>query len=52
MEICVRRFEERDLEASLKIWNQVIGDGIAFPFLEELEPEEGLSRRIPAWRRT
>ena len=42
MEICVRRFEERDLEASLKIWNQVIGDGIAFPFLEELELEEGL----------
>ena len=28
MEICVRKFEERDLEASLKIWNQVIGDGI------------------------
>ena len=42
MEICVRKFEERDLEASLKIWNQVIGDGIAFPFLEELELEEGL----------
>ena len=47
MEICVRRFEERDLEASLKIWNQVIGDGIAFPFLEELEPEENFKASLP-----
>ena len=42
MEICIREFEKRDLEASLRIWNQVIEDGIAFPSMEILDPEEGL----------
>ena len=42
MEICIREFEKRDLEASLRIWNQVIEDGVAFPSMEILGPEEGL----------
>lgn len=43
MDICIRKFEERDLDASLRIWNQVIEDGIAFPFTNELTAEDGLS---------
>lgn len=42
MKICIREFEKRDLEASLRIWNQVIEDGVAFPSMEILDPEEGL----------
>ncbi len=31
MDVVVRAFEERDLEAMRHIWNQVVEDGVAFP---------------------
>lgn len=38
----VRQFEDRDIEQSREIWNEVVRDGVAFPQLEELDRESGL----------
>ncbi len=31
MEIYIRKFEKNDVTEMVKIWNEVIEDGIAFP---------------------
>ena len=41
MAVYVRELEERDLPAAVRIWNQVIEDGIAFPQLEILTVDTG-----------
>ena len=37
----VRKYEEKDLTAMIRIWNEVVEDGIAFPQEELLTPESG-----------
>ena len=37
----VRKYEEKDLTATIQIWNEVVEDGIAFPQEELLTPESG-----------
>lgn len=29
--IIVRKYEEKDLPAMIRIWNEVVEDGVAFP---------------------
>jgi len=41
MNINIRQWNEKDLEAMLRIWNDVVEDGIAFPQEEKLNPETG-----------
>lgn len=41
MEIGIREFENRDRQAVIAIWNQVVEDGTAFPQTELLEGESG-----------
>lgn len=36
MKIIIRRYEPRDVTATMSIWNEVVRDGIAFPQVEEL----------------
>lgn len=36
MKITIRRYEPRDVTATMNIWNEVVRDGIAFPQVEEL----------------
>ena len=42
MEIQVRPYREGDLPAMVRIWNEVVEDGVAFPQLEELDTQSGL----------
>ena len=37
----VREFEEKDLDAMIEIWNDIVRDGIAFPQEEELTIDTG-----------
>ena len=39
--ITVRKIEEKDIEEAVKIWNEVVEDGVAFPQLETLGQESG-----------
>ena len=39
MKITIRRYEPRDVTATMSIWNEVVRDGIAFPQVEELTAE-------------
>ena len=41
MEITVRRYTESDLPDMIRIWNEVVEDGIAFPQEEPLTAESG-----------
>ena len=41
MSVYVRGLEERDLAEAVRIWNQVVEDGLAFPQLELLTVETG-----------
>ena len=41
MNIKVRGYEEKDLSAMIRIWNEVVGDGVAFPQEEVLTTETG-----------
>lgn len=41
MNIIIRAYEEKDLEAMNRIWNEVVEDGIAFPQEELLTEETG-----------
>ena len=46
----IRKFEPDDTDAAVKIWNEVVDDGVAFPQLDDLDHESGLSlknRHIP-----
>ena len=38
----IRQFEDRDIEQAREIWNEIVGDGVAFPQLEELDTQSGL----------
>ena len=42
MEIIVRKYEEKDLNEMIQIWNEVIDEGIAFPQEDFLDIERGL----------
>ena len=39
--IIVRKYEERDLPAMIRIWNEVVEDGVAFPQEECLDEKTG-----------
>lgn len=41
MKIIIRAYEEKDLPEMIKIWNEVVEEGIAFPQEELLTPETG-----------
>lgn len=41
MKIEVRAYEEKDIKDMVRIWNQVVEDGIAFPQEETLNEESG-----------
>ena len=38
--ICIREFLKTDAREAADIWNRVVEDGVAFPQLETLSPEE------------
>ena len=40
-EIQIRKYGEKDIPAMVKIWNEVVEDGIAFPQLKVLTEESG-----------
>ena len=39
--ITVRKYEEKDLPELIRIWNEVVEDGVAFPQEEYLNEETG-----------
>ena len=41
MNIQIRRYEQKDVQSMVTIWNQVVEDGVAFPQEEFLTPESG-----------
>ena len=41
MAIIVRAYESADVQAAIKIWNEVVREGIAFPQEEELDAATG-----------
>lgn len=41
MKISVRKYEEKDLEEMIRIWNEVVEDGVAFPQEELLNKTTG-----------
>ena len=41
MNITVRKYEEKDLPAMIRIWNKVVEDGVAFPQEECLDEKTG-----------
>ena len=41
MNITVRKYEEKDLPDLIRIWNEVVEDGVAFPQEEYLNEETG-----------
>lgn len=41
MNIIIRKYTENDLESMIKIWNDVVNDGIAFPQDKPLSYDEG-----------
>lgn len=41
MNIIIRQYKESDLSEMIKIWNEVVEDGIAFPQEETLNDESG-----------
>lgn len=56
MEIQVRAYTQADLPALIRIWNEVVEDGVAFPQEELLDASSGAafsqSRPVPPSRRT
>ena len=38
----IRQYEDKDLQSMVKIWNEVVEDGIAFPQLDVLNEETGM----------
>ncbi|MCD8104275.1 MAG: GNAT family N-acetyltransferase [Lachnospiraceae bacterium] len=43
MEICIRKYQDKDLMSAIAIWNQVVEDGVAFPQEDFLTEETGRS---------
>lgn len=41
MNVTVRKYEEKDLPDLIRIWNEVVEDGVAFPQEECLNEETG-----------
>lgn len=41
MNIIIRKYEEKDLNAMIEIWNEIVEEGIAFPQEELLNLESG-----------
>ena len=41
MNITVRKYEEKDLPAMIRIWNEVVEDGVAFPQEDCLDEKTG-----------
>lgn len=41
MELEIRAYQERDLPEMIRIWNEVVEEGIAFPQEESLDPVSG-----------
>ena len=41
MRIRIREYTKEDVEEAVKIWNQVVEDGVAFPQEENLTKESG-----------
>ncbi|MCD7818737.1 MAG: GNAT family N-acetyltransferase [Lachnospiraceae bacterium] len=41
MEVKIRKLEEKDLNAAIAIWNEVVEDGVAFPQEDYLTVETG-----------
>ena len=41
MNVTVRKYEEKDLPDLIRIWNEVVEDGVAFPQEECLNDEKG-----------
>ena len=41
MAVIVEKFDEKDLEKAIEIWNEVVEDGRAFPQTEPLSKEDG-----------
>lgn len=39
--ITIRKYSDKDIGAMVKIWNEVVSDGVAFPQLDELTNESG-----------
>ena len=37
----IRQYAQRDLDAMIRIWNEVVDEGVAFPQEECLDPETG-----------
>ncbi|MCC2254828.1 GNAT family N-acetyltransferase [Ruminococcus sp. CLA-AA-H200] len=41
MDIRIRAYDSADAQAASAVWNQVVEEGVAFPQMEILTPEEG-----------
>ena len=41
MSIRVRKFEEKDMESMVSIWNEVVEEGVAYPQLDLLDEKTG-----------
>lgn len=41
--ITIREFKNEDIEGAIRVWNEVVRDGIAFPQVNELTSSEGLN---------
>lgn len=41
MSVSVRKYEKNDLPDMIRIWNEVVEDGIAFPQEEKLDEKSG-----------
>ena len=41
MKVSVRKYEEKDLGEMIRIWNEVVEEGVAFPQEEFLDPKTG-----------
>ena len=41
MKTIIRKYEEKDLTSMVKIWNEIVEEGIAFPQEEFLTAESG-----------
>lgn len=37
----IRKYSENDVPAMIRIWNEVVEEGVAFPQLELLDKESG-----------
>ena len=42
MELEVRKFQQEDISGAIRVWNQVVEDGVAFPQMEFLDEQSGM----------